>query len=216
MAKTFKSQMEQLIKKKNDTDKAYAVAYKKAVAEYNELQEQLNQQNEVVKEYHKLYILDQITQESYAEQKKNAEVIEEKLRDAGYKVNEIEDYRKEDARALLAQMEELKIDFAKEVSIERKRIENKIFKAKAVYLKAVAELGKDYKEIFKVDSAIEDIRVELGVRPYNYKSIGSFLNELKSNPYEPSKMGIDINKNEIDNAFLSGTLPKRLDELVKQ
>lgn len=113
-------------------------------------------------------------------------------------------------------MEQIKIDFAKEVSGERKRIEGGILKAKAVYLKAVTELGNDYKEIFKVDSAIGNIRVELGVRPYNYMSIGTFLSELKSNPYEPNKIGNDISKHEIDNAFLGGTLPKPLDELVKR
>lgn len=181
MAKTYKSQVAALLKKAYEINKAYEGAYNEAVAEYEEVEKELNEQTKEMEQFHKMYILKEIMHETYAEEKAKVEKVNEKLRDVGSRVHEINRYKLEDIRKVYADIEAIKSEFAKEMMDEQERIKDELFKAKTQYLLSVIELGQQYTEIFEIDSAIEDLKVMLGVQTSNYKSMDSFVSNLVTN-----------------------------------
>lgn len=214
MAKSYKTQVSDLLKKAYEINKAYEGAYNEAVAEYEATEKGLNEQNEALKEFHKMYILKQITHETYAEEKAKVDKIAEKLRDVGSRVNEINSYKLEDICGVYGDIEAITPEFAKEMMAEQNRIKEELFKAKTQYLLSVIELSKQYSDIYGIDYAVEDLRVMLGIRNYNYKSKDSFVSTLVTNDYNSQK-GIEIPMNEITNVFIYKQLPKHLEKYVK-
>lgn len=214
MAKTYKTQVATLLKKAYETDKAYEGAYNEAVSEYEDVENELNEQTKAMEELHKMFILKQITHKVYTEEKAKVDKILEKLRDVGSRVHDINRYKLEDIREVYADIEAITSDFAKEVVDEQARIKEDLFKAKTNYLLSVIDLGQQYAEIFEIDSAIEDLKVMLGVKNYNYKSMDTFVGNIITNNYVGQK-GIEISMEEITNVFKYKQLPKHLEKYVK-
>lgn len=205
--------MVKLLEEQHRINTGYDNALQTAKAEYNQLEREFHNAEAIAKETHKKYVLGQVSNEEYQTAKKKLKDADEKLRDSGYRVHEINTYRKEDLMELLTQLEANSAYYAKEKMASEEALRYKALKAKYDYLKALHEFAEEHKAIWKVSSDIEDLRVELGLKNYNYHSYDSVYNSLFSNSFN-GKQGIDITPNELQQVFHNGTFDKRfIDEL---
>ena len=212
---TATEKMNELLAEREAIHNGYNHALQTAQEEYNQLDKEFQVIEEQARETHKKYVLGTASNDDFLAVKKQLKDADEKLRDAGYKLDEINTYRREDLRDLLTKLEANSSDYAKEKMESEKALRYKALKAKYDYLKALHEFAEEHKAIWKVSSDIEDLRVELGLKNYNYYSYDSVYNSLFSNSFN-GKQGIDITQNELRQVFHKGTFDKRfIDELEK-
>lgn len=212
---TVTETMKALLAERETIHKSYDNALQKAQAEYDQLEKEFIKAEANAKNTHKAYVLDMATNEEYQKAKKQVKISDEQLRDAGYKCDEINQYRKEDLLELLYKLESNLKAYGKEKIASEEALRYKALKAKYDYLKALHEHAEEHKAIWKVSSDIEDLRVELGLKKYNYHSYDSVYSSLFSNSFN-GRQGIDITQQELRQVFHDGTFNKKfLDELEK-
>ncbi|MEE6451710.1 hypothetical protein RAH41_14135 [Gottfriedia acidiceleris] len=213
LKKTSTEIMKELLAEQEKVNQGYDNALETAKSEYNQLEQEFYRIQEEVKNVHKAYVLNQITVDTYTEEKKRLAEIDEKLRDAGYKLNEINQYRTEDLRDLLTKMEEVLPEYAKEKVASETIMRYKALNAKYEYLKAIREFAVEHTDVWKVSREVDDLRVELGLKSYNYTSLEQPFRSLLSNTYDGTQ-GINITETELQQAFFKGTFDNRfIDEI---
>ena len=212
---TATEKMNELLAEQHQINNGYNNALQTAQEEYNQLDKEFQEIEAQARETHKKYVLGTASNDDYLAVKKQLKDADEKLRDSGYKLDEINTYRKEDLMELLTKLEANSADYAKEKMESEKALRYKALKAKFDYLNALHEFAKEHKEVWKVSRKVEDLRVELGLKNYNYISYDSVFTSLFSNSFDGTQ-GIDITQNELRQVFLNGTFDKRfIDELEK-
>lgn len=216
MAKTTNkatNEMKKLLAEQKQIHAGYDNALQTAQMEYDQLEKEFFDAEANAKMTHKAFILGQATNEDYQKAKKQVKDTDEKLRDAGYKLDEINTYRKEDLMELLSELESNLSAYGKEKQQAEKQMKLKALQAKHEYLKALKELSEGYREVWDVQGAINDLKVELGLMKYNNYDYNSVFNSMFGNIYS-STQGINLTTEELRNVFLNGTFDKKLlDEL---
>lgn len=212
---TVTETMKALLAERETIHKGYDNALQRAQAEYDQLEKEFIKADAHAKNTHKAYILDMATNEEYQKAKKQVEISDEQLRDAGFKIGEFNQYRKEDLMELLYKLESNLQAYGKERVASEEALRYKVLNAKYNYLKAIHELAEEHKEVWSVSKDIEELKVELGLKKYNYMSYDSVFTSLFSNSYN-STQGMDITHQELRQVFHDGTFNKKfLDELEK-
>lgn len=113
----------------------YNNALKDAEERYKEAEAEYNAKYEEVKELHKMKVLKQITDETFKQAKEELDKQEEKVRDIGYEIEQIEGYKREDKEEVLAKLNEIKGEYNKKKQEEVRRIQLQLLKAKLEYFK---------------------------------------------------------------------------------
>lgn len=201
--------MKKLLAEQHQINNGYDSALQTAQAEYNQLERKFHNAEEVAKETHKKYVLGQATNTEYQTAKKQLQDADEVLRDAGFKLDEINTYRKEDLMELLYKLESNLSAYGKEKQQSEQAMKAKALQAKYNYLKALQELSEGYREVWDVQGAVNDLKVELGLIPYNHQDYNSVFNGIVGNIYT-NTAGIDISAQEVRDVFMYGTFSKKL------
>lgn len=114
---------------------------------------------------------------------------------------------------LLYKLESNLSAYGKEKASSEEALRYKALQAKYEYLKTLHEVAEEHKEVWNVSKEIEDLKVELGLKAYNYHSYDSVYTSLFSNSYN-GKQGIDITHQELRDVFHNGTFDRKfLDDL---
>lgn len=209
------NEMKKLLAEREAIHNGYNNALQTAQAEYNELEKEFFDAEANAKLTHKAFILGQATNEDYQKAKKQVKDTDEKLRDAGYKLDEINTYRKEDLMELLYKLESNLQAYGKEKTSSEEALRYKVLQAKYDYLKSIHELAEEHREIWQVTKDIEELKVELGLKQYNYVSYESVFINLFSNAHYGTQ-GMDITHRELRDVFLDGKIDNRfLKEIEK-
>lgn len=207
--------MKALLAEQHKINNGYDSALQTAQAEYNQLEKHFFDAEATAKETHKRYVLGQATNAEYQTAKKKMQHADEALRDAGHKLDEIDKYRKEDLMELLYKLESNLLAYGKEKVNSEQAMHYKALNAKYEYLKTLREIGNEHKEVWEVSKEIEELKVKLGLKNYNYHSYDSVYTSLFSNSFN-GKQGINITDNELRDVFIYGTYDKKLlDEIEK-
>jgi hypothetical protein len=213
--KTATQVMKELLGQQEKIHQGYDKAVEQAQAEYIKLEEEFQEIDAEVRETHKNYVLNIVTHDTYLAEKKRLKDADEALRDAGFKLDEINRYRTEDLRELLTRMEEIAADYGKEKDTSQKVLKYKALQAKYDYLKTIHELAKEHGSVWNVSRKMEDLRVDLGLKQYNHLSYETVYNSLISNSFN-SQLGMNITDKELQQAFYKGTVDKSLHDTVEQ
>lgn len=200
--------MKALLAEQHQINTGYGTALQTAQAEYNQLEREFHNAEAEAKMTHKAYVLGQATNEEYQNAKKKMKLADEALRDAGFKLDEIGKYKREDLLELLYKLESNLQAYGKERVASEQTLRYKALQAKYEYLKTLHEIANEHKEVWNVSKEIEDLKVELGLKAYNYHSYDSVYTSLFSNSYN-GVQGIDISHHELRNVFLDGTFDSR-------
>jgi hypothetical protein len=213
--KTATEKMKELLAEQEQIHAGYDKAVEQAQAEYIKLEKEFQEIDAEVRETHKNYVLNIVTHDTYLAEKKRLKDADETLRDAGFKLDEINRYRTEDLRELLTHMEEIAADYGKEKDTSQKVLKYKALQAKYDYLQAIHELAKEHSTVWNVSRQMEDLKVDLGLKQYNHLSYETVYNSLISNPFN-SQLGMNITDSELRQAFYKGTVDKSLHDTIEQ
>jgi DNA repair exonuclease SbcCD ATPase subunit len=209
------AEMLSLLDKIDEIEAGYNNALKDAEERYKQAEEAYNAKYEEVKELHKMKVLKQITDETYQQVKEELDKLEEKVRDIGYEIEQIEGYKREDKEEVLAKLNEIKGEYNQKKQEEVRRIQLQLLKAKLEYLKKLIEMRKEFIEISKADYRYQQLLVDLGYKPTTYisgvfESIGTI--SIAGSGYE----SLDISTTDIYNALTYGRLPYQLEKAVSE
>jgi phage-related protein len=212
--KDVSEEMLSLLGKIDEIEAGYNNALKDAEERYKEAEKEYNAKYEQVKELHKMMILKQITEETFKQAKEELDKLEEKVRDIGYEIDQIENYKREDKEAVLAKLNEIKNDYRQKKHEEVRRIQFELLKAKLEYFKKMIEMRNQFKEISEADYRYQQLLIGLGYQPTSYvagtfESIGSVS---VGEGYET----LDVSRPDIYNALSYGKLPYQLEKIVKE
>jgi hypothetical protein len=213
--KTATEVMKDLLGEQEKIHTGYDKALEQAEADYIKLEKEFQEIDAEVRETHKNYVLNIVTHDTYLAEKKRLKDADEALRDAGFKLDEINRYRQEDLRELLTRMEEVAAEYSKENDASQKILKYKALEAKYEYLKTIHELAKERGSVWKVSNEMEDLRVELGLKQYNHLSYETVYNSLISNSFD-GRLGMNITDSELRQAFYKGTVDKSLQDTIEQ
>jgi hypothetical protein len=213
--KTATEKMKDLLAQQEQIHAGYDKAVEQAKAEYNQLEQDFHKVEAEVRDIHKAYVLNQVTHDTYLAEKKRLKDADESLRDAGFKLDEINRYRTEDLRELLTRMEEVAADYGKEKDTSQKVLKYKALQAKYDYLQAIHELAKEHSTVWNVSRQMEDLKVDLGLKQYNHLSYETVYNSLISNSFD-GRLGMNITDKELQQAFYKGIVDKSLQDTIEQ
>jgi DNA repair exonuclease SbcCD ATPase subunit len=213
--KTLKNVTEEmltLLDKIDEIEAGYNNALKDAEERYKQAEEAYNAKYEEVKELHKMKVLKQITDETYQQAKEELDKLEEKVRDIGYEIEQIEGYKREDKEEILEKLNEIKGEYSKKKQQEIRRIQYQLLKAKLDYFNKMIEMRNQFKEISEAEHRYQRLLIDLGYKP-SYYGLDVF-EEIGSVSVGQVYETLDINRSDIYNALSYGRLPYRLEKIV--
>ncbi|MBK5444174.1 MULTISPECIES: hypothetical protein [unclassified Peribacillus] len=178
MAKKPSDKVKELLQKAEQIKEDYAEGKVKAQEELEALKEEHAEQQEHTKATHKLYILNKLTSDSYNVEKKNLEVITEKVRDAEAKISLVDQYEIEDLKKVREEIREVGPEFSKERREFQELLQKQIAEAKTMYLQVVLDASKNYKESNLPYVGIAELERSIGIDRTTHHLAGGSLDNF--------------------------------------
>lgn len=181
MAKSTIEKVKDLLKKADEIREKYKESKELAIKEVDELTASYKELEEHKKATHKLYVLNQVTSDSYTDIKKELETLEEVLNDTKEKVSLINSYKNEELKVIYNQIDHkaLRLGKAEYHDCLRKRV----LEAKEVYLKVISDIAIEYKESRKPLKEYNDLKEELGIHMYSRSFESADIQDVFVNTY---------------------------------
>lgn len=156
---------------KNKNDERVEAKLEEKQGELIQLEGKIQEQETFVSDLRKSYLLDEIKETSYLEAKAEFDEMIEKKATLKEEMELIQQYRQEDAKLILDELEsyrekELKEEESKEV----KEIKSAILTAKQKYLDELIEQSKRYEKVMGVHGTISSLKETLGIQKSSYVS----------------------------------------------
>ncbi|PFR91114.1 hypothetical protein [Priestia megaterium] len=212
--KSAVKQMEELFKKVEEVKEKFEVASQKALEEAEVLKQEIQEEEKEVQELYTMYVLDQIVLEAYQEAKDKLDNKKKLLTVAEGKSADMEGLKKKELYKLYQQVREIEDDYRKEdnrnIAVHRKRI----FQAKVDYLKFMNDVQKEMTNTYKFNRKIGDLKVDLGLIPYNYTAGFATADRFFEDTFNRMP-GIDVTRDEVIKAFNSGDIYPSMLEATK-
>jgi len=211
MAKKHKSaiqQMEDLYKNSEKIKRDYNKALERAKAEVEKLKAEIATGEEALHEMYKHYVLNIISLESYQTDQKALQDKKDILSVAEKKVHDINELMKEELLPIAEKAKGLSLEYRSELDalVNKKRI--KMLELKRDYLQAVIEESADIIDTEFHSVWTNELDVLLGRKTYNHASDLNPENFLDK--HSPFRMGAEISKDEIVEAYKNRKIPYKL------
>ncbi|WP_066065025.1 hypothetical protein [Neobacillus soli] len=126
------------------------------------------------------------------------------------KLEEIEQYEKNNLRKVLAKQKEIKGKFEKELTVEITKQKYKLMKAKYDFLAAAIALREEHKTIIHEEYLHQKLKSDLEFQPD-----GEFTDAFKALSSAIVNNGAAVSNEELHQALHSGQLPEGLEKEVK-
>lgn len=183
------SKFKGLLSKAEDLSNKYEDAFQKNQEEIVKLQNKLHDEKAKMTDFHKAFILQEITGEAYMEQKNVVEMIEKEIRMREKEVQSIDAYKAEDVDKIVAEINKEKPVINKKQQEEIAKVKKQLADAKQEYLTKVSEIGNTYDEAVNGENLFQNMLVKLGRQKDNYSpnkheilhGIGTVTDETISN-----------------------------------
>ncbi|MCB5235898.1 hypothetical protein [Niallia circulans] len=213
MKDSLLKRLEGYFKKEKDSSKGYEKALEKHQEELIKLQAELKEKELKLKEFHKMYLLSQITEETYKQEKEVVDTLKTKIADVQQDMKLIETYKDEDARQIVADFEANHGEYGREKQKEITKLQYELLEAKDAYLSKLVEASEQYDKLINPERKLQQLKVKLGIQKATYVS-GSHdaLNLISlGDGYE----SLRIEQPEIFDALQYGRKPSKLEKAVK-
>jgi len=132
------------------------------------LQQSIQDEQIKLKEFHKMSILSEITEETYMEQKNVVAALQEKLSATHTEIDLIATYKSEDIDAILANIAEVKPEYNKKQQADIATIQQGIAEARQAYVDKLSELGNRYDKSLSTESRLQNFLIDMGRQPNLY------------------------------------------------
>lgn len=206
----YTEQVETLFNKAEKVRNQYQEAKVKAENEASEHAEAIQELEDEAKQHYKMYVLSEITLETYEEAKEKADRKRSMLGTAQQKVNNIDELMMDELQEIHKQIKRLEKDFQIENASNIAEQRTVLFQAKIDYLKAIHNAGNKVKETDKYERMIYDLGVETGFRRDSGFDIeDKRVSDLIHNNYN-GKAGLDTFRNEITQAYHKGIVSENI------
>ena len=162
-----------------------------------------------LKDFHKLKFLDQITEESYKEQKAGVDVLNEKVNEIEHELLVIEKYKLEDAEQFFAEINAVKPNYTKEQNIEISKLQYQLQQAKLQYLENLIKAREEYIKVTNTDSKLQNLLFNHGKSSRAF--ISNAYNVIGSATYETHygiRTSVMVSEEDVRNALENGKLPR--------
>ncbi len=166
--KNIKKIVTGLLNKASDTTTSYELALERKQEELVQLQLQLQDEQVKLKDYHKLALLQQISEQTYEEQKQAVASMTGKIQSIQLEMKQVELYKTEDVESVIAEIQANKAEMNKAQQAEITAIKEGIAEAKCEYLQKLSELGEQYDSAIKEEGLLQSFLVDLGKQPNLY------------------------------------------------
>jgi len=157
-----------LLTKADATSNDYTKALEEKHQTLLKIQLQLQDEQETLKEHHKLSLLKQVTEETYMNQKDKVAKMVESIQSIQFEMKQIELYKTEDVETVLAEIQANKPEFNKKKQEDIQKIKVGIHEARKEYLEKLSLLGKQYDEATREETMIQQFMVDFGKQPNLY------------------------------------------------
>jgi hypothetical protein len=203
--------MRQYIDEANDIKESYDNAketlykqHEKALKRFNEIQSQFQ-------EFEIAYKIGEVDEEEFIEAQKEYQRVENTVVETGYRLDEIEHFKKELLMSVLAKQNDLRQTYKKELAEETEKLRLQLMKAKYEFLKLAVELRKTYNKLSYEEYYHEKLKKELGL-PSEVKELNAFQALAPAILDE----GAGISFRELTHALYFGMLPEELRMAIEE
>ncbi|MGY4797260.1 hypothetical protein ACVNNN_20090 [Lysinibacillus fusiformis] len=166
--KNIKKIVAGLLNKASDASTSYELALERKQEELVQLQLHLQDEQKKLKDYHKLALLQQVSEQTYEEQKQVVTSMTDKIQSIQLEMKQIELYKTEDVNAVIAEIQSNKAEMNKAQQEEIQAIKEGIAEAKSEYLQKLSILGEQYDSAIKEEGLLQSFLVDLGKQPNVY------------------------------------------------
>jgi len=216
MVKSFKSIVDSLLGKIDTTSERYDRTAEQKQESLIILKQQLQDAELKLKEFHKMHILGDISDSTYAEAKEEVDSLSAKLAELQKQISLIDGYKIEDIETELAEIDKIKDGFNAEQNQATRKIQYELQQSKLVYLMAMQKARADYLQVAGTEYKLADVLVKMG------KKNGHYVSGAYSSIGFPSHIGDTSFATEnpfVDKALVHqvleyGQLPSQLVRLV--
>lgn len=205
--------MNDIFKKNEETEAKYEKAQEAKQEELIVLQAELTEKQTVLKDLHKMYLLQEVSEETYQKEKEAVDKLQEKIYEVQHEIAIIDVYKTDDLQAILEQAEEVKKELNAEQKAELHKLKLELFEAKLEYLKKMAEARKKYSAIITPEVKIQNLKIKLGKQQTHYipgTHDALFQLSLRNAGY----INLRVEKTEVYNALEYGRIPSELQSVV--
>jgi hypothetical protein len=203
--------MRQYIDEANDIKESYDNAketlykqHEKALKRFNEIQSQFQ-------EFEIAYKIGEVDEEEFIEAQKEYQRVENTVVETGYRLDEIEHFKKELLMSVLAKQNDLRQTYKKELAEETEKLRLQLMKAKYEFLKLAVELRKTYNKLSYEEYYHEKLKKDLGL-PSEVKELNAFQALAPAILDE----GAGISFRELTHALYFGMLPEELRMAIEE
>ena len=213
MKDSILKKLEGYFKKEKDSSKGYEKALEKKQEVLIKLQAELKEKEIKLKEFHKMYLLSQITEETYKQEKEVIDALKTKIADLQQDMKLIETYKDEDAKQIVADFEANRGEYSREKQAEIKKLQYELLEAKDDYISKLIEASERYDKLINPERKLQELKVKLGMQQASYVSGSHDALSLVSvgEGYE----NLRVEQFELHNALQYGRKSSTLERAVK-
>ncbi|MEA1853024.1 hypothetical protein U9M49_07970 [Cytobacillus sp. OWB-43] len=211
--KTAVQQLKDLHNETKEIHETYAKAKENAQQEVETLTQEIAEGEDNIHGLYKSYVLNLVSLEAYQAERKAIDDKKAVLHVAQKKIADIDGLMKGELKKVYSKAKGLSAEYNREKAIFVAEKKKKMLAMKYEYLKAI---HAEAKEIFPVEYQgvwVSELEVELGMKSYSYTSYVNPDNFLEA--YAPYRPGCTVTKDEVENAYVKGTVDRELAEAIK-
>lgn len=153
---------------------AYDTSEATLQADYNSKLFKFENEYRKLQEAHKQHRKRLIKDTELKQAEKDIEPLQDALKDAGYKLEQVQGYKKEDTLLLIAEIDDLKEAFTDALAEEIAETSNKLQKQKADYLESIVSIGNLYRTGTSTETTVKK-----HLNNYNMKYNGNLVKTLE-------------------------------------
>lgn len=193
--------------------------YQKALEEKEEaliaLQAELQEKQFLLKDMHKMKLLGEVSESSFEAEKAKVDKLQAKYAEAHKELELIEEYKTEDVKTVIEQLDDARTKYAKEHYKEIETIRTELLEAKLTYIEAMAEAGRKYNEIINPERKLDALKIKMGIKKNSYISDAHSALSMVSIPYGGYE-NLMIDNSTVHNSLLYGKTPESLTRLIEK
>lgn len=164
MGKNLLSVFEGLFTKVDKTEASYMKAFEQKEEQLLSMQSDLQEKELILKDMHKMKLLGEVSEDFFEGEQAKVEAFRKKYQEAQSELQLIQEYKTDDVKAILEEMEQVSDEHATEYSNEIEAIRKDLLKAKREYLIKLADAGQAYDKLVAPKNKIYHLSERHGVK----------------------------------------------------
>ncbi|WP_404347484.1 hypothetical protein LG311_17830 [Sutcliffiella horikoshii] len=214
MKKGIMKAVEGLFQKADQTEARYIEAQERKQDEILQTQLELSEATTIHKDMHKMYLLNQVSEETYEVEKLKVEALQKKLVDLQRDMQIITEYQREDVLEVIAELEAEKAKGGKEYHAEMDQLKLDLMEAKLVYLQQMKQAKEKYDVLVSPTRKIDMLKIKLGMKKNSY--ISDSFDALNSFSFvNGGHESLIVTLPEVSNSLGYGRTPENLEKLIQ-